>query len=100
MAVQSAHARIFIILLKAVFLVNNVALLEQQASVCEATTGLPTKRFFYITVYNCQKVSSIFHSFCGADGVDDWTEGQWASNLRKTTVLVFIHDVFLIALSR
>ena len=39
-------------------------------------------------------------SFCGADGVDDWTEGQWASNLRRTTVLVFIHDVFLIALSR
>ena len=43
------------VLLKAVFLVNNVALLEQQARVCEATTGLPTKRFLmyiYIVVVN------------------------------------------------
>ena len=91
-----------IALSKAVFLVNNVALLEQQAKVCEATTGLPTQRFlltFVSLVLNlvCINVSS---SFCGADGVDEWTEGQWASKLRTTTVLVFIHDVFLIALSR
>ena len=89
----------FTVLLQAVFLVNNVALLEQQARVCEAMTGLPTKRFLYImSVFSCETV--LIHSFCGADGIDDWTEGQWASNLRRTTVLVFIHDVFLIALSR
>ena len=29
---------------------NNVALLEQQARVCEATTGLPTKRFFLMSL--------------------------------------------------
>ena len=80
---------------------NNVALLEQQARVCEATTGLPTQRFFFIFIIKVWfTYTSIFPSFCGADGVDDWTEGQWASKLRTTTVLVFIHDVFLIALSR
>ena len=81
-------------------MVNNVALLEQQARVCEATTGLPTQRFFFVPLSLVPIISKLFPSFCGADGVDDWTEGQWASKLRTTTVLVFIHDVFLIALSR
>merc|ERR1719430_874245 len=63
--------------MKAVFLVNNVALLEQQAAVCRASTGLPIR------------------SYCGADGVDDWTAER-----TSTSILLFIHDVFLLALSR
>jgi endoribonuclease Dicer len=39
-------------------------------------------------------------SYCGADGVDDWPPARWREELDGTSVLVFIHDVFLIALSR
>ena len=40
------------------------------------------------------------HSYCGADGVDDWTAARWTAELTSTSILLFIHDVFLLALSR
>ena len=66
---------------KVVFLANNVALLEQQAQVIRDFTGLPTG------------------SYCGGDGVDDWNKDMWKRELQKQSVMVFIHQVFLDALS-
>ena len=66
---------------KVVFLVNNVALLEQQAQVIRDCTGLSTG------------------SYCGADGVDDWSKEKWVGEVQKQSVMVFIHQVFLDAMS-
>ena len=66
---------------KVVFLVNNVALLEQQAQVIRDCTGLSTG------------------SYCGADGVDDWNKEKWVGEMEKQSVMVFIHQVFLMAVS-
>ena len=61
---------------KVVFLVNNVALLEQQAQVIRDCTGLNTA------------------SYCGADGVD-----HWDMEVQEQSVMVFIHNVFLEAVA-
>ena len=50
---------------KVVFLVNNVALLEQQAQVIRDYTGLSTA------------------SYCGADGVDHWDKGKWGKEVQE-----------------
>ena len=62
---------------KAVFLVNSVPLVDQQADAIRKMTGLSVG------------------SYCGADGVDDWDEERWRSETRKHQVLVLVHQIFL-----
>ena len=62
-----------------VFLVNNVAFLEQQAQVIRDFTGLTG-------------------SYCGAE-VDDWCKEKWVKEVMEKSVTVFIHHVFLDAVA-
>lgn len=65
---------------KTVFLVPSVPLVDQQCAFIQETTSLIAK------------------SFCGADGVDDWTEAEWREVFNSTNVLVMIVQVFLDAM--
>ena len=60
-----------------VFLVNNVAFLEQQAQFTGLATG----------------------NYCGADGVDDWGKEKWVKEVLEKSVMVFIHNVLLDAVA-
>ena len=64
-----------------VFLVNNVAMLEQQAQFIRDFTGLATG------------------NYCGADGVDDWGKEKWVKEVLEKSVMVFIHNVLLDAVA-
>lgn len=65
-----------------IFLVNSVALVDQQHDSLNNTSG-----------FKCAK-------FCGADGVDDWSKETWKSKLQGQQIVVFVHQVFLDILNR
>ena len=67
---------------KSVFVANSVSLVQQQADFL--AKNLPYR----------------VRSFVGADGVDSWDDAKWNEALDGHDVLVFIHDVFLMALQR
>ena len=54
---------------------SSLPLVDQQAESLRVTTGLSVG------------------SYCGADGVDDWTEERWREEISKHQVLVLIHQV-------
>lgn len=60
---------------KAIFLVSSLPLVDQQADAIRRTTGLSVG------------------SFCGADGLDDWSEEKWRQEIAAHQVLVLIHQV-------
>ena len=55
---------------------SSLPLVDQQALSIRLTTGLSVG------------------TFCGADGVDDWTEEEWRDRISKHQVLVLIHQVW------
>ena len=64
------------------FLVNSVALVDQQSQYISSHTTL-----------SCV-------GLCGADNVDNWTDNDWRRTLDKYQVLVMVHQVFLDLLNR
>ena len=60
---------------KAIFLVSSLPLVDQQAEAIRTTTGLSVG------------------TFCGADGVDDWSSEKWSEEISQHQVLVLIHQV-------
>ena len=54
---------------------SSLPLVDQQAEALRRTTGLSVG------------------SYCGADGVDDWDEERWRSEISAHQVLVLIHQV-------
>ena len=60
---------------RAVFLVSSVPLVDQQSEHIRKTTGLSVG------------------SYCGADGVDDWSPDKWRAEIEGHQVLVLIHQV-------
>lgn len=58
-----------------IFMVNTVALVDQQAQFIRHTTGLKVK------------------GFCGADGVDKWSDLQWRHEIQENQVMVIVGQV-------
>ena len=61
---------------------SSLPLVDQQAEALRRTTGLSVG------------------SYCGADGVDDWDEERWRSEISAHQVLVLIHQVTVIVVSK